>query len=257
MTRTMRMLWGRWWMLAVIPLAGACDEAPSAPGGASRDLEFVLPALKGTPATISQTAWMRPADEALPSRFALAVGGPEEPDDGGTPEEPGEFALIFSKYVTSSFESDEFSYEYGLSGFGTSYSMRPTYRIFRKDGSTVVTGNGAGREESLYQVPLMMRPSASERIRVGMTCGASGSATVSFTVRIDTDLRFSWHSQANDNASSGSSQVACTSTGGGGGGIPPQNGSVVEICYYEVWVDRYGNIVEMIPLGCYYVTQQT
>lgn len=254
MIRSTRMMWGMCWLLAVVPVVNGCDESPSAPGVevASRDLDFVLPAVRGEPRVVAHEAgeWTEgPAGTELVADLAAARG-----------DSKVERAYIQDKFVTAYWSDKKLIFEYGMVAYGTGYSMKPRMDIRAVDGPFAMSEVGNGISLNLGIIPTWFRPRMKEELVVGQECGLIANVSVAFTaflgLKFDPfDLSFSSSIESRASAS----QPRCPAPPGSGGSGTGSGGGTIEtpggynICYYEVWVDLDGNIVEVLLLGCHRV----
>lgn len=235
--------------------AMACGDALAPPAGGAKDLEFVLPAAQGAlPGATRYRTWDEPVTEAelaklpqaqRPNLTIDATGG------GGGGDAPM-YPLIFSKYAAGEFDEDQYRYQFGMIGFGTGYSMTPTVRVVGPAGNVIQDGQRNGRSEDLL-VPLHMHPHVEDGFQISTSCGATAELRVLFEVRVV--WRGSLFAREQAMEKNNAVQRACpppvtSSPLGGGGSIPVTTYDGLYICYYEVWVDLDGVIVDVIFLRC-------
>jgi hypothetical protein len=237
-------------VLVCIASVVGCGESLSPPVRGEvgmRDLELVLPAIRGEPAVATATpietpqAWLDGL--ATPDGFAN-VGSTTTSE-----------AYIKGTYVTAGWDKDVLWYEYGMSGLGTGYEMIPWFNVAR-DGATLVERTGTGIRLNLGMIPSSFTPSMRETYRPGPTCGLTVNVKVVFKVftGISTDL-LDLSLAAQREGGAFSSQPACppppTKTAGTPTEEPvPGGGTKITICYFEVWVDKYGQVVDYRLITC-------
>ncbi len=239
--RTMRWWWG---LLCVAGMA--CGDEPVVgarpdTARASADLEFVLPAVRGTPTLVRRVEVDSARADRLEDRsepMTAQVG------DGG------QLAFITQYYLAAHFDGATLNTDYGVHGWGTGWTAKPSMTVTGPDGRTLITdyGGGAGGD---FLVPSYVGGDYREFYSVGGLCGASANISGYHEVRLAVIIgRFpvtkDWRS-----SSFGTQQPACTSSSPTGGGSTPSEGVRYTVCYYEVWIDLDGNVVDVIPLGCY------
>jgi hypothetical protein len=103
-------------------------------------------------------------------------------------------------------------------------------------------------------MPFPMRPTAQERIGVGIPCGAVATIGVSYVVRFAPPYLSTFPiMQISRNATDVAYQTPCappTTTSGQGSGGDTENGDTVYLCWYEVWYDSFGRVVSYVELSC-------
>ncbi len=237
--RTMRWWWG---MLCVAGMACG-DEGPlgaprdAAVPGVATDLNFVFPAVKGSPAAV-QSAVASHAPEDLTD-----VGGGLAADVG-----EGTAPLIWSTSVKVAFEGKTLPYEYGMTGFGSGYSMTPRLTVRLAEGGTVDVPVGAGLSEDLF-FGWRFKPKVSRVAGLQRDCGMHATLHVQFEARMAGRVVNTSREQKLDEASA--IAPPCPpgpTTGSGTSGSGPTY--YLTICSYELWVDLDGNLIAVIPLGC-------
>lgn len=241
MTRSTRMLWG---MLLVAPLMGACGDSLAAPPGGevgARDLDFVLPELKGMRAKTEVLEAQTPLEPpALPEGFSAARSG-------------GESAYIRETYVTAGFSGTDLWFEYGMSGYGTAWAMTPKFNIQEPGRGILIDTYGRGMAANYY-VPMPFSASNREEFRTSTACGLVANVSVAFKVSLGVKVEpIDASLSVQMSGYTSTSQPGCPpiNGGGGGGADDPGTKTGVKICYWEIWVDMDGYIVDIVFRGCY------
>lgn len=235
--------------------AMACGDALAPPAGGAKDLEFVLPAAQGAlPGATRYRTWDEPVTEAELAKLPQAQRPNLTIDatGGGTGGGAQVLPVIFSKYAAGAFDEDDFTIQYGMFGFGSGYTMTPSVRITGPQGNTLLQQQGTGRTEDA-PIYWYMRPHVEEAFRIPTSCGATAELKVLFEVRVGLPgIPFVRTQESNQGIVY---QRACpapvtSSPLGGGGSLPLTTYDGLYICYYEVWVDLDGAIVDVIFLRC-------
>ena len=213
----------------------ACGDALTPPEGRVRDLDFVMPSVIERPTVGQVRMWDDPA--TTPAVI-----------DGVETDEEALLPIIWSHSVTALFDADMLKIEYGMSGAGTGYTMSPKITVWSSSGAKLMEQDGAGRSEDAGTY-LPMRPHANETFYVPSACGAKARvaltfvarvslATISFMQRMESEEAFGW-------------QPACPVRSGGGGSTSDAGSTAgLIICYYEVWVDSAGYVVDVFLIRC-------
>ncbi len=246
----------RLWKLALLlvagPLASACGDDSLAPPDVAaeigtRDLDVWVPPLTRTVGAVESKAIDWPADWTPgPEDGMVSIRGGGEPVDGS--------AYIGSTYLTSGWDGDMLWYEYGMMGMGTGYSMVPTVRILKPDGTTLLQETTSGIKLTLNPIPVSFTPSMREEIRTGIFCGLTANITVGYRSFIGIEFdAFPLALSASKTARTSSSQPGCPSptgsggTGGSGGG---GGGYYITYCRYEAYFTAWGDLIAITFLGC-------
>lgn len=235
--------------------AMACGDSLAPPASEGRDLEFALPAVQGPmPGATRYRTWDEPVSDAeiaklpkeqRPNSTLDAAGG-----EGGEGDELR--PLILSKYAIGEFVEDQYRYQFGMFGFGSGYSMTPSVRIVGPAGNAIDQQQRAGRSEDA-PVVWYMRPHVEDGFQVGTSCGAMAELSVLFEVRLAVKGVNYVREQATERTNT--YQRTCplpvtSSPLDGAGSLPVTTYDGVYICYYEVWVDGWGRIVDVYFIRC-------
>lgn len=240
---------------ALVVGAGACGDsvAPAAPAVA--DLEFAVPAVKGQmPQAPGTRVWDDPVTEADLARLrgeAVAKGIPM-----ASLEEGGDEALlpwILSPYLVGEFDGQTLRVQGGFWGFGTGYTMAGHIRVLDETGRQIQEGSALNRSED---APMYwyMRPHIESPFPVPTVCGAEAWTHLSIEVRLAPPFIPEMPvARAQDSRDITTYQQRCTIPGtgpGGGSRTTYSERTTYYICYYEVWTDLDGNIVDVFLIGC-------
>lgn len=232
----------RWWwgMMCVATLACG-DEGPlegPTVRAVARDLEFVLPGVRD----------LGPAFNREGSVVEEAAGSASLSD--GTTSEQNLVPFFTSKYLTAGFNKSVLSWRFGFTGYGTGYTIVPRGVVRKADGTEHMSGIGGGVSYD-FALPLAMKGDWSEVADVGRECGHYANFDASFSARVVL-AGIAWlpSMQVTERLSTISHQPGCPPPGGGGSTVT-STASGLKICYYEIHTDIDGNVVEVLPLGCY------
>lgn len=241
----------RWW-LGLLCLAGAAcaDGAPPlATAAGLHDLDFTLPAIRGELPVLDREIgeWEGASSDPTAAMPSLL-------EDTMKP-------LIWSTVVTSWFRDNYYVLNYGLTGFGNYYVMRPNVQVMTDAGHALALNVSSGRSEEMG-IPYYMKPFHTDRIWVDRDCGMRGNAIVSFEVGLWGGFLGNWREHQ-----IGSTSVDAPSchlerwtilpdgenggAGGSGGAIGDSSGGQLYICYWDVWTDAHGRVVDALFLGCH------
>ena len=229
--------------------AMACGDSLAPPASEGRDLEFVLPAAKGElPTAQGYRTW----DEPVTAAEIAKVEGMRQAslvDGDGNEIVP----LILSTYAIGEFNDYVFRIQYGMWGFGSGYTMTPHVRIVGQSGDVLIDQLGLGRSEDA-PIYWYMRPHVEESFNIPTSCGAVAQVKVQFEVRVG--LPFASFAKTQSMADKTTYQARCPTLGpspeGGGGGSGTIERIVYgTICYFEVWVNQYGVVVDVFLIACY------
>ena len=225
------------WGMLVVAATVACGDAV-APAASSRDLEFTVPATAVAGAKFGQSL--------IESPYAGAEVGPSTVDGGGQ-----ELVALENWFVKGWFEGSTFLFEYGLIGYGTGYTMSVKLFIVGPDGRNIVNESFIGLSED-SPIPLTMRPTVRDQRGIGISCGATGTVGVRFEVRFALIIPEIGISRTMRTGSDVSYQPNCAPPPPpqqGGGGDPYDDGGVW-LCWYNVWYDSQGRIVDYEEISC-------
>lgn len=243
-------------VVAIAAMAGllACSDSLAPRAASEGDLEFSVPVRANADAMGSSFRARRlPVSELEIAQMGREVPGllREADESGGTGDE-AVVPFIWSKYLTAGFVGSEFEFKYGFVGFGTGYVMSGRVRIVNDSGRVLRDAQLERVEENLPFL-LYMHPDAEGRFAVAVACGASGEMNVHFDVYAAVaGVRYA---QAQQYIMRAYTQAACPTpppppSDGGGGPIVTETNDGLWICYYEVWMDMDGNIIDVFALGC-------
>lgn len=237
---------------ALVVGASACGDAVAPAAHAAADLEFAAPAVRrGGPESEHYKSWDRPVSEAEAARLmgvAVTKGGAGDASLEG--EEERLLPLIFETYVTGEYVEDRLYFRYGLLGAGTGYTMTPFVEITAADGSSKHNAVAMGRTE---EAPFyfVFAPSVEEMVPAGAGCGTDAWIGVRYEVRsLKPPIMGGGASKTEQSRSTIARQARCTTPGSGGGGVTIGVDEGFQICYYELWVDGNGNVVDVFFIGC-------
>lgn len=248
--RTTRWWWG---MLCIAGMACSGDGPPLGAVGkvTGGDLEFVFPAVRGeTPIFASSsppnaTGWAD-ADTALDGM--VDVTG--EMSEAYSRESEYTGPLIWSTNVTSSFNGSRYEMQYGMAGFGTGYSMKPSLDIVTSSGDRIIASAGPGRSEDA-PIPWRFIPVVNDYVLLHRDCGMLANFMVLFEARLLTKVTEPTREQLPARSTAHAQQCPITTTaGGGGGGGGGGTLYTVTICSYEAVYNAWGELIEVHHLGC-------
>lgn len=234
----------RWWwgMMCVATLACG-DEGPlagPAVRAVARDLEFVLPGVREDLVLTNETF-----EDGSHSLQEAATG--EQPAITETYTAP----FIWTAEATGRFEEKDYHYSYGMTGWGSGYTMKPTLQVVADDNTPIPTIIGTGRSEDLFY-PWRFRPTVVGSVPVGRSCGMRAQLHVDFEARLVAKILQTSREQTQ--RTSTAYAPICPSGSGGGGAGGSTGGTKITICTWEVWTDLDGNIYEVFLLGCHSYT---
>ena len=205
-----------------------------------QDLDLVLPEVKrGTP-RVRQTV----LNSFTPARMTI------DPGDGGTAPPEAVIPKLTSYYGTVSFDGGTLRWAYGAAGAGTGWSGKPEGTVHKPDGSVLMSGLGAGYSVDwlVYQA---FKFDLVEEAFVPACVGLFANFSFLFEARVNAPFLKWMGSLREQGSTTGSAaQPRCPPSAGGGVTTTPEKGGL-KICYWEVWVDLDGNVVDVIFLGCY------
>lgn len=249
--------------LAASAGAGACADA-LAPDAAAveRDLDVFVPSVLVSPegAPVDEVGALRPVRSTsgtVPFREgdpipAHSVGfdgvGDPEPTQGDAPSDAT--ALVLRPYLTLEFTERRLFAEYGFIGLGWGYDMSMIGDVWYEDGRHMRPLQGTGRAEHL-PFPWYLRPTKRDEFHVSSRCGATAEATARFTAFVGfPGLKVMQVQEARRTLGQ---QEVCPSPETGSGApdpVPTTTNDGFQICYYEVWADQNGVIVEVFLIRC-------
>jgi hypothetical protein len=241
--RTTRWWWG---MLCLAGMACSGDGPPLGAGetreGNGRDLEFRLPAVRGEHPIFARDT----ADRALTVRRDVTADlteGTSKTSDTSGP-------LIWTTSLSSAFNGSRYEMEYGMTGFGTGYSMRPLLDIVTFAGERIIASAGPGRSENA-PIPWRFMPSVTDHVLLHTDCGMISNLLVVYEARLDIKTVPPTSEQDQRRSTAHAPQCPITSTDGGGGGGSDVTYFTITVCSYEAWYDSDGNLIDVLFLGCY------
>lgn len=230
--------------------AMACGDSLAPEAREGKDLAFVLPAAEGElPSARSYRTWNEPVSE---SEIAKVRATQQPATLDGSGDGDAFLPVIFSRYAVGEFVDNFYRIQYGMFGFGSGYTMSPHVRILGDAGEVLLNQFGSGLSEDA-PIYWYMRPHVAESFLLPTSCGAIAQLKVKFEVRVG--LPFASLAQAGAIEDKTTYQMRCpvrpTDQGGGGGGPGPGEPVIgLTICYYELWIDGYGQIIDVYLLGC-------
>lgn len=237
---------------ALVVGASACGDAVAPAAHAASDLEFSAPTIRnGTATSDFHGAWDRPV--TAEERQAL-LGESSAKAGGGTTAslEDDSFVLpmIISTFLAGEYVEDMVRIEYGMLGGGTGYTMTPFFQTTDASGAVIYSGKGMGRtEEAQAWFPFAVNE--KEMVPIGKWCGTDTWATVRFEARsIRPPILGGGIAKTEQSDSEIIRQAECTAPGSGGGGSTVSVDNGFTVCFYEIWVDSYGNVVDVFFIGC-------
>lgn len=226
--------------------AAGCGESVGPPAE-GRDLEFVAPVTRSGVDPSLQRSWDEPITDAERQRLDARLAA--ETVDEVLP------ALLFSKYVTGEWNQNSLTMSYGMLGAGTGYTMSPKADFRARDGRLLESRNGLGRSED-QPIYWYMRPASSETVTIADACGVTAVVNVTFEVRSTGFSLGEPRTYRNvDIAQTNTDQPNCSQPGGGSGGGSSgttyvNDGTRIWLCYYEVWMDLDGDVIDVFFFGC-------
>lgn len=237
----------RWWwgMMCVATLACG-DEGPlegPTVRAVARDLEFVLPGVRPDSRVFSRSGGDSTAarETTVPEGHASLEG-----------EKEVIIPKIFSTSISSWFDDATLHFAYGLHGYGNGYSITPNGMLMRATDQSVILpslGGGAGLD---WLVPTYIWGNYRESRLVGVSCGLLANFSPRFEVRVSlVGMKYLPNMMEYATGSSAAQQPACPSTVGFSGNGVITTTTQYKICYWDIWIDSYGNVVDILPLGCY------
>ena len=240
---------------ALVVGASACGDSVAPAAHAAADLEFAAPAVKGPmPQAPSYRTWDDPVTEADIARLRGEVKA--KGIDMASLEEGGDEVLlpwILSPYVLGEVMDRALRVQSGFWGFGTGYTTSARIRVLDETGRVIMQETGLERSED---APMYwyMRPHVEQTFILPVSCGAEAWTRTNIEVRVALpgfpDMPVS---RAQDTREVVTYQQRCTIPGGGpgsGSGTTYTVNTGLYICYWEVWTDLDGNIVDAFLLGC-------
>lgn len=244
----------KWWMMVVVlaagPMVGACGDDSLAPMDLSaevgaKDLDVWVPPLVPATGMVESRAIEWPADWKLSSEASQAFSRGSR----GTSGESS--AYIGDVFLTAGWNGDELWYEYGMMGIGTGYSMTPTVRILKPDGSELLSETGTGIKLTLSPIPVSFTPAMREVIRTGIWCGLTANISVEFRsfTGINVDA-FNIGLSASRTQRTATSQPGCAPTPPGAGAPGGGSGGYITYCRYDAWYTSWGQLIAIEFLGC-------
>ena len=266
--------------------AMACGDSLAPEAGEGRDLDFVLPTVtRELPDSARYRAWDEPLSASDIAKVrglqqANAVEGSPDVDGGGTGGTSGGgtgtegggtgteggsgerlVPVISSHFAIGYFDGDVVKMQYGFFGAGTGYMITPTLKVYGANGVVLPIENSAGPSEDA-PIYWYMHPKFESQILVPSWCGAVAQLRVKFEVRVALPMlaeRSVGKTQAGDDPIF--AQAKCTPepdlpADGGGGGVgseakdPAAGGDEYYLCFFEVWTNQDGIVIEKKLIGC-------
>ena len=184
--RTTRWWWG---MLCIAGMACSGDGPPLGAVGkvVGGDLEFVFPTVRGETPIFASVEVFDPANapQAVDGDTALAVMVDATADltEGTSKTSTYTGPLIFSKSIATRFNGSRFEMEYGMTGFGTGYTMDPSLDIVTSEGDRIIVSAGHGRSEDA-PIPWRFKPVVRDFALLHRDCGMLSNLTVLFEGRL-------------------------------------------------------------------------
>ena len=237
---------------ALVMGAVACGgESVGPPAVQSGDLVFDVPAAK--PRAIEQPyrTWDEPA---TPEELARA----KAVNEGVLAEGEAAVPWIFDSYVLGEWDYDRFRMQAGMFAVGTGYDIRADVQFTDVNGRAKL-GEPLTRSEEgpLYTY---MRPHAERWYTPGAACGTDAVMNARFVAFSKLPVLGAEVAKAEQTQSGVSAQARCQSpstTTGGGGVTYKTDGYRVFLCFYEVWTDIDGDVIDVFFFGCTEVSGTT
>jgi hypothetical protein len=238
-------------MLCIAGMACSGDGPPlgavgKVPGG---DLEFVFPAVRGeTPIFASAKAANAVGSVDADTALGTFVDVYADVTEGSSKESAYTGPLIFSTNISTQFTGSRFEMEYGMTGFGTGYSMKPSLDIVTSSGDRIIASAGYGRSEDA-PIPWRFKPVVNDYVLLHRDCGMLANLAMLFEARLLTKVTTPTVEQTPQRSTAHAPlcPVVTTESGGGDGGGTLYT---VTICSYDAWYDSWGNLIDVFFLGC-------
>ncbi len=248
--------------IGAVLLAGqGCGDSLGPPHDAVNDLVFSVAPARGVPSTTSRfRTWHRQPTPAelgmLPpgarggANLTIMQGDSAPEDAPGTDD--GTIPWIWAADLFLYWTGNELTAVSGLHAWGNGYEMTSTISAFDAAGTNILPPRSRTQAENLYVNGYSkMLPYMAQTEVVPSPCGAVGHAHTKFTVF----ARFVGRSaRAEQYREARETQEPCPrpAENGGGGVVTTEerDSSGFQVCYYEVWVDSTGAVVDVVFLGC-------
>ncbi|MDH5234769.1 MAG: hypothetical protein OEW77_07385 [Gemmatimonadota bacterium] len=237
MRSTRAMRWGVG--AAVVAVVAACGDAVGPPGsaGAGRDLEFAVPV----------GAMVLSHTQDTLSRAATPIGAASALDDAGgvwtTPR-------VDDYWLRAWFSGSVLVLEYGLRGVGTGYTISPSVSVVGANSQPIPISEVKGLEEDTG-ILMYFEPSGREQWDTRSTCGASASANANFTIRVSLPMLSKYAAWSlTEQSTARANQAPCAPPPAPTAGGEEIRGDELYLCWYNVWVDSLGRVVEYEELYC-------
>ncbi len=235
--RTMRWWWG---MLCVAGMACADDPVVGARPDAARvsaDLDFVLPMVREMPSVL------RGSDVGAGEADLAEIAGAD-----AMVQAEGSYPFIWTTFLRLAFDSTRLKYEYGMTGFGSGYTMTPSLTVLTSSGDRSSVSAGPGRSEDLFYA-WRFKPTMHGYADMSRDCGMVATMHVLFEARMAGRIVNTSREQRSEQTSA-TAPPCPPAAPTGTGGTPVGTTYYLTVCSYELWVDLDGNIVDLLFLGC-------
>lgn len=247
--------------LAASAGAGACADA-LAPDAAAvgRDLDVFVPSVLVSPegAPVDEVGALRPVRvtegtapiSELKRAFADLSGFETVNPETAPTDETAALPIIASSFLTMSINGTRLVVEYGFFGGGWGYEMGFGGAVWGAEGNLLRPLDQSSRAE---HVPIWwyMRPTRKEEFHIPAPCGATAEGVAKFTVY--NGFPGVRAMQVQDSRRAHAQQAVCEPPSSGSGAPDPtpfQTNDGLQICYYEVWVDGNGAVVDVFLVRC-------